>query len=144
MGYVSPDYRLIPTGEKHTVSIVASLIGPVTGLLDKFIPDADTKQKIAHEIATLATKQAHENAMAQVALNTAEAKGNWFQSGWRPATGWICVLALAVNYLVSPLAAGFGLVIPQADGGTLMPILMGMLGLGGMRSYEKTKNIEGK
>lgn len=126
------------------MSIVASLIGPVTGLLDKFIPDADTKQKIAHEIATLATKQAHENAMAQVALNTAEAKGNWFQSGWRPATGWICVLALAVNYLVSPLAAGFGLVIPQADGGTLMPILMGMLGLGGMRSYEKTKNIEGK
>lgn len=144
MGYVSPDYWLILNREEHTVSIVASLIGPVTGLLDKFIPDADTKQKIAHEIATLATKQAHENAMAQVALNTAEAKGNWFQSGWRPATGWICVLALAVNYLVSPLAAGFGLVIPQADGGTLMPILMGMLGLGGMRSYEKTKNIEGK
>lgn len=144
MGYVSPDYRLIPTGEKHTVSIVASLIGPVTGLLDKFVEDKDQKAQLAHEISTLSDKHAQELALAQVALNTAEAKGNWFQSGWRPATGWICVLALAVNYLVSPLAAGFGLVIPQADGGTLMPILMGMLGLGGMRSYEKTKNIEGK
>ena len=144
MGYVSPDYRLIPAGEKHTVSIVASLIGPVTGLLDKFVEDKDQKAQLAHEISTLSDKHAQELALAQVALNTAEAKGNWFQSGWRPATGWICVLALAVNYLVSPLAAGFGLVIPQADGGTLMPILMGMLGLGGMRSYEKTKNIEGK
>jgi hypothetical protein len=144
VGYVSSDYRLIPAGEKHTVSIVASLIGPVTGLLDKFVEDKDQKAQLAHEISTLSDKHAQELALAQVALNTAEAKGNWFQSGWRPATGWICVLALAVNYLVSPLAAGFGLVIPQADGGTLMPILMGMLGLGGMRSYEKTKNIEGK
>ena len=144
MGYVSPDYWLIPDREEHTVSIVASLIGPVTGLLDKFVEDKDQKAQLAHEISTLSDKHAQELALAQVALNTAEAKGNWFQSGWRPATGWICVLALAVNYLVSPLAAGFGLVIPQADGGTLMPILMGMLGLGGMRSYEKTKNIEGK
>ena len=49
-----------------------ALIGPVTGLLDKFIPDADTKQKIAHEIATLAQKQAHENAMAQMEVNKVE------------------------------------------------------------------------
>ncbi len=144
MGYVSPDYRLIPDREKHTVSIVASLIGPVTGLLDKFVEDKDQKAQLAHEISTLSDKHAQELALAQVALNTAEAKGNWFQSGWRPATGWIAVLALGVNYLVSPIAAGFGIDIPQADGGTLMPILMGMLGLGGMRTFEKTKNIQGK
>ena len=144
MGYVSPDYRLIPDREEHTVSIVASLIGPVTGLLDKFVEDKDQKAQLAHEISTLSDKHAQELALAQVALNTAEAKGNWFQSGWRPATGWIAVLALGVNYLVSPIAAGFGIDIPQADGGTLMPILMGMLGLGSMRTFEKTKNIQGK
>ena len=144
MGNVPPDYRLIPDREEHTVSIVASLIGPVTGLLDKFVEDKDQKAQLAHEISTLSDKHAQELALAQVALNTAEAKGNWFQSGWRPATGWIAVLALGVNYLVSPLAAGFGIDIPQADGGTLMPILMGMLGLGSMRTFEKTKNIEGK
>ena len=105
---------------------------------------ADTKQKIAHEIATMSEKHAQEIAVAQIALNTQDAKGNWFQSSWRPATGWVCVLALGVNYLISPLAAGFGILIPQADGGTLMPILMGMLGLGGMRSFEKTKQIQGK
>jgi|TARA_R110000787_G_scaffold55803_1_gene128637 hypothetical protein len=121
-----------------------NLIAPVAGLLDKWIPDADTKQKIAHEIATMSEKHAQEIAVAQIALNTQDAKGNWFQSSWRPATGWVCVLALGVNYLISPLAAGFGILIPQADGGTLMPILMGMLGLGGMRSFEKTKQIQGK
>ena len=124
--------------------MLESLIAPVTGLLEKWIPDADTKQKLAHEIATLSDRHAQELAVAQIKLNTAEAKGNWFQSSWRPATGWVCVLALGVNYLVSPIAAGFGVEIPQADGSTLMPILMGILGIGGMRSFEKTKQIQGK
>ena len=126
------------------MSLITSLIGPVTGLLDKWIPDADTKQKIAHEIATLSERNAQEIAVAQIALNTAEAKGNWFQSSWRPATGWVCVCGFAVNFLISPLAAGFGVVIPQADTGTMLPVLMGLLGLGSMRSFEKTKKIEGK
>jgi len=124
--------------------MLESLIAPVTGLLERFIPDADTKQKLAHEIATLSDRYAQELAVAQIKLNTEEAKGNWFQSSWRPATGWICVMSLGVNYLVSPIAAGFGVEIPQADGGTLMPILMGLLGIGGMRSFEKTKQIQGK
>jgi hypothetical protein len=123
------------------VSILASLIAPVTSLLDKWIPDADVKQQIAHEIATMSERHAQELAVAQIKLNTEEAKGNWFQSSWRPATGWVCVLALMVNYLISPIAAGFGVVIPQADGSTLMPILMGLLGLGGMRSFDRFKGI---
>ena len=126
------------------MSILTSLIGPVTGLLDKWIPDADTKQKIAHEIATMSERHAQEIAVAQIKLNTEDAKGNWFQSSWRPATGWVCVLGFGVNFLISPLAAGFGVDIPQADTGTMMPILMGLLGLGSMRSFEKTKNIQGK
>ena len=89
----------------------------------------------------MSQKHAQEIALAQIKLNTAEAKGNWFQSSWRPATGWVCVLALAVNYLVSPMAAGFGIDIPQADGGTLMPILGGLLGLGSMRSAERIKGV---
>ena len=118
-----------------------SLIAPVTGLLDKFIPDADTKQKIAHEIATMSERHAQEIALAQIEVNREEAKGNWFQAGWRPATGWIAALGFAVNFLVSPIAAGFGVDIPQADTSTMMPVLMGMLGLGGLRSYEKTKKL---
>jgi len=120
--------------------MIEKLIAPVTGLLDKFIPDADTKQKIAHEIATMSERHAQEIALAQIEVNKAEAKGNWFQAGWRPATGWVCVLGFGVNFLISPLAAGVGIDIPQADTSTMLPVLMGMLGLGGLRTYEKSSN----
>ena len=52
------------------------LIGPISDILDKFIPDADKKAKLAHEIGTLAEKQAHAIALAQIAVNVEEAKGN--------------------------------------------------------------------
>ena len=51
------------------------------------------------------------------------------------------MLGLMVNFLISPIAAGFGLVIPQADAGVMMPLLLGMLGLGGARSYERVKGV---
>jgi hypothetical protein len=121
--------------------MLESLIAPITGLLDKWIHDADTKQKIAHELATMSERHAQELSVAQIKLNTAEAEGNWFQSSWRPATGWVCVLGFAVNFLISPIAAGFGVVIPQADTSVMLPVLMGLLGLGGMRSFERARGI---
>ena len=121
--------------------MLQALIGPVAGLLDKFIPDADEKMKIAAELSSMAERHAQEIALAQIAVNREEAKGNWFQSSWRPATAWVCVLGFAVNFLVSPLAAGFGVDIPQADTGTMLPVLMGMLGLAGARSYERKHGI---
>jgi len=120
--------------------MIEQLIAPVTNLLDKFIPDADTKQKIAHEIATMSERHAQEIALAQIEVNKSEAKGNWFQSGWRPATAWTCTAGFFVNFLISPIAAGFGIDIPQADTSTMLPVLMGMLGLGTMRTYERVKH----
>ena len=121
--------------------MIDKLIKPISDILDKFIPDADVKQKIAHELATMSEKHIHEIAKAQIEVNKEEAKGNWFQSSWRPATGWVCVAGFAVNFLISPLLAPFGIDVPQADTSTMLPVLMGMLGLGGMRSYEKTKGL---
>jgi hypothetical protein len=83
--------------------MLSALIGPVTGLLDKFIPDADKKAQLAHDIATMSEKHAQELALAQIKVNQEEAKGNWFQSSWRPLIGWICGLSLAINYMVSPI-----------------------------------------
>ena len=121
--------------------MIDKLIKPVSELLDKFIPDADTKQKIAHEIATMSEKHVHEIAKAQIEVNKLDAKGDWFQSSWRPATAWICVCGFAVNFLISPLAAPFGIIVPQADSSTMLPVLMGMLGLGGLRSYERIQGV---
>jgi len=124
--------------------MLQALIGPVTGLLDKFIPDADQKAKLAHDIATMSEKHAQEIALAQIKVNEAEAKGNWFRSSWRPATAWVCVLGFLVNFLVSPICAGFGIIIPQADTATMLPVLMGMLGLAGMRTAERLKGKDRK
>ena len=124
--------------------MIQALIGPVTGLLDKFIPDVDQKAKLAHDIATMSEKHAQEIALAQIKVNEAEAKGNWFQSSWRPAIAWVCVLGFLVNFLVSPICAGFGVVIPQADTGTMLPVLLGMLGLGTMRTVERLKGKDRK
>ena len=121
--------------------MIQSLISPVAGLLDKFIPDKDQAAALAHEIATISEKHAQELSLAQLAVNKEEAKGNWFQSSWRPAVAWICVLGMAVNFLISPLLAPLGVVVPQADTSVMMPVLMGMLGLGGLRSFEKVKKV---
>ena len=123
------------------MSILGSLIGPVTGLLDQFTEDKDQKARLAHELSTMADNHAQAIAMAQIEVNKQDAKGNWFQSSWRPATGWVCVLGFMVNFLISPLCAGFGIDIPQADTATMLPVLMGMLGLGSMRSFEKVKKV---
>ena len=121
--------------------MLEELIAPVTGLLSKFIPDVDERNRLSHEIATMSQKAADANALAQIEILKADAKGSGFQSSWRPLCGYVAVLGMAVNFLISPIAAGFGLVIPQADAGTLMPLLLGMLGLGGMRSAERIKGV---
>ena len=122
----------------------AALIPAVSGILDKFVPDADTKNKLAHDLATMAEKHAQELALAQIEVLKADAKGNWFQASWRPLIGWICGLSLGINYMVSPIAAGFGVAIPQADMSVMMPLMFGMLGIGGMRSFDKAKKTDTK
>ena len=122
------------------------LIGPVTSLLDKFIPDADERNKLAHEISTMAERHAQELAKAQIAVNKEEAKSSsLFVSGWRPAVGWVCVSGMAFNFICVPLGnftltlSGVDVFLPSLDLSQMMPVLMGMLGLGAMRSFEKAK-----
>ena len=128
--------------------MLTALIGPVTSLLDKFIEDKDQKNKLAHEIATMADKHSHEIAKSQIEVNKEEAKSrHWWIAGWRPACGWICTLAMGYHFIIQPFLifflALFGLKmdIPTFDMDTLMTVLLGMLGLGGLRSFEKHKKL---
>ena len=131
------------------MSIITSLIGPVSGLLDKFIEDKDKKNALVHEITTMAEKHAQELAKGQIEINKISAgHKSLFVSGWRPAVGWTCCLGMASNFLLIPLAT-FALalskstiVVPLIDLSTMMPVLLGMLGLGAMRTVEKTKGVQ--
>ena len=128
---------------------LTSLIAPVTGLLDKFIEDKDKKNALAHEIATMAQKYAQEIAKAQIEVNKTEAAHtSLFVAGWRPACGWVAVLGMAGNFLVIPVAnfilalVESAVTVPILDLSQMMPVLMGMLGLGAMRTMEKTKGVQ--
>jgi hypothetical protein len=129
------------------MAILDALIGPITGLLDKFIEDKDQKSALAHEIATMSQKYAQESALAQIAVNKVEAASpSLFTSGWRPATGWVCVLGMAGNFLVIPFAnfvmaltMDIPVSVPLIPLDTMLPVLLGMLGLGGLRTFEKTR-----
>jgi|TARA_Y100000004_G_scaffold169357_1_gene203526 hypothetical protein len=129
--------------------MIQALIGPVTGLLDKFIEDKDQKNKLAHEIATMAEKQMHEQVMGQLEVNKAEAQHrSIFVAGWRPFIGWTCGIALMAHFVLFPatdfVVAYMGYEIPPMpafDMESLMTVLLGMLGLGGMRSFEKFKGV---
>ena len=123
---------------------ITALIGPATKLIGKFIRDKDKQAQLAHEISTMAEKHSQQLMLQQLEVNKAEAKGNWFQSSWRPLIGWICGLSLAINYMVSPILAGFGIMVPQADMSVMMPLLFGMLGISGLRSFDKYKKTDTK
>jgi len=126
-----------------------ALIGPVTGLLDKFIEDKDQKAKLAHDLATMAERHAQELAKGQIEVNKQEAASrNVFVAGWRPFVGWVCGVAMAWHFVGAPLvmffAAMFGADMPDLptfDMDSLMTVLLGMLGLGGLRTYEKYRGV---
>lgn len=123
------------------------LINPIATLLDKVIPDKDQRDKLAHEIATMSQKQGYELAKAQIAVNQVEAgHRSIFVAGWRPALGWVGVSAIAYNYVLLPLINIYLIsnsmdVLSPMDLSELMPLILGMLGLGGYRTYEKKKGV---
>ena len=129
--------------------MLEKLIGPVTGLLDKFIEDKDQKSRLAHEVATMAENHAQELSKGQLEVNKVEAAHkSLFVSGWRPAVGWVCVLGMFGNFITIPFTnfvlalTGSEIEVPLIPLETMMPVLLGMLGLGGLRTYEKKAGVQ--
>ena len=122
--------------------MLQALIGPVSNLLDKFILDKDVKAKLSHEISTMAEGHAQELAKGQLEVNKVEAAHkSLFIAGWRPAVGWSCCFALVYSTILSPIL-GIWVTVPPVDSSLLTTVLMGMLGLGAMRTVEKTKGVQ--
>ena len=119
------------------ISALTSLVGPISLLLNKAIPDKDLREKLSHELAVLADRQ----ITAQIEVNKVEAAHkSLFVAGWRPACGWVCISALAYSTIISPIL-GIWFTVPEVDTSLLTTVLMGMLGLGAMRTFEKTQGV---
>lgn len=130
-----------------------TLIPVIGSLLEKILPDP--KASDAAKLELLKMQQAGDLAvldadlkiaLAQAAINQEEAKADNFRGGWRPAAGWVCVFGLLYQFIMQPLfpwvLAIFGKSVPplpSIDNDTLMALLMGMLGLGGFRTFERVK-----
>lgn len=129
------------------------IMSVLPGLLDKILPDPkaadEAKLKLLEmaqrgELASLSAET--ELAKGQQATNQIEASSTrLFVAGWRPFVGWICAGAIGFKYIGGPLlamagqVAGFPVELPVIDTGELWPLLLGMLGLGGLRTVEKVK-----
>jgi len=140
-------------------------LDPVTALLDmgskvieRLWPDPAQrdaaklelfKLQQSGELAALAAET--ELAKGQIGVNEKEAQNtSIFVSGWRPMIGWVCGVACAWNWIGLKIALfvaayyGHNLNLAQADIGEMMPVLMGMLGLGGLRTAEKIRGVAAK
>jgi hypothetical protein len=106
----------------------------------KMIDQANALEKAASDLQT-------QMVTGQIDLNKLDAQsGSLFRAGWRPFVGWVCAAGLAYEYLLQPfLAWGSAIwvipVPPHLDMSTLMPLLLGLLGIAGMRTMEKIKGV---
>jgi len=128
-------------------------LGEVAGkLVDKFFPDKTQAQKDAAALEMATLMQESNLMLAQTSINLEEAKSaNWFIAGWRPAIGWVCGFALAYAAVFEPLLRfagtvwlGYNGAYPVIDTNITLQVLLGLLGLAGMRSAEKIKGAEGR
>lgn len=113
-------------------------------IVDKFIPDPEAKAKA--ELELRADLAEWDNAQQEV--NKAEAAHrSIYVAGWRPGIGWACAGALWFQYLITPIAlwladiAGHPLPKPPVLDDILWELMFGMLGMGGLRTYEKLKGV---
>ena len=139
------------------VQILTGLFGgannPISTLIDRLVPDKAAAEKAKLELQEKVMEWAAQQDVSQIQVNQEEAKSSSvFVAGWRPAIGWICGAALGWTYVAQPLLGWIVTtvctlkhiavpVLPTLDLGELMPLLMGMLGLAGMRSFEKVQGV---
>lgn len=136
------------------MAVWAALIPVLGSVLDKVLPDpkvaAEAKVKLfeMQQQGALAELESETKlALAQIDVNKAEAEsGDWFRGGWRPAVGWVCTFGLTYTYLLRPLlpwtVSLFGGEVPPLPGiesNELYALLFGLLGLGGMRTFERIR-----
>jgi len=130
-------------------ALLPSILPAVTDVIGRFLPeDKEAKAKAEREIEAQLTTHLAKIDLAQLDINKTEAAHrSIFVAGWRPFIGWSCGVALSWTYVVMPITqfvlaqTGHLVDLPAMNMSEMMPVLMGMLGLGGLRSFEKYKKV---
>jgi hypothetical protein len=130
------------------LNIPFGLIEVGARILERVIPDRDAREKAQAELLRAAQDQDFALALAQIEVNREEAQStNWWVAGWRPAVGWVCVVGLFYNFLLYPMLTWavavwqLGFEPPPLLSDNLMELVLGMLGLGALRTAEKWKGV---
>lgn len=119
------------------------LLGVASKIFDKVFPDPVKAAEAKLELYKLQQSGELASMLAQTETNKVEAANpSVFVAGWRPFIGWVCGFALLYQYLARPIIMAFypALTFPGLDD-NLWQLLLGMLGLGGLRTFEKTKGV---
>ncbi|MGB2573877.1 MAG: 3TM-type holin [Henriciella sp.] len=130
-------------------ALLPAVLPLVKDVVGSFLPEDPKKRAEAErKIEAQLTEHLAKIDMAQLEVNKTEAAHrSVFIAGWRPFVGWACGVSLAWSYICQPILtfalvqAGYGVELPALDMSQMMPVLMGMLGLGGLRSFEKYKGV---
>lgn len=126
------------------IQAIASVVGNV---LDKVVEDKDLRLKLDHELRSAL----HDANMAQVEVNKVEAAhNNVFVSGWRPAIGWVAALGFGYTFVAQPFLQwimvmnGVDTVLPEINTDILFELVLAMLGMAGLRSFDKLNGVHRK
>lgn len=128
------------------MAIIDTIISTVGTVIDRVVPDKNAREKAKEELERALNDQDFQIALEQIKVNAEEAKSeSLFKSGWRPSVGWICSIAFALHFVILPLFNWFlmlfsrqPILVPfQMD--TLLTVLLGLLGMGTLRTVEKMK-----
>lgn len=127
------------------IPILGDIIDAVKDIVGEVVVDKDKKNEINYKLAELADKaeaRVHEQVLAQIEVNKVEAaSGSVFVAGWRPFVGWVCGVGLAAQVALFPLLDRIFNWKMVFDTELLILTLGGMLGIGGMRTFEKVRGV---
>jgi roadblock/LC7 domain-containing protein len=130
------------------IPIVTALLPALGTLIDRLIPDRAAAEKAKAEMELQLVNAANEAAMAQVEVNKVEAgHSSVFVAGWRPSIGWVCAAGLAWAFVVAPIASwslmvlGIKAELPAIQFDHLFELVLAMLGIGGLRTFEKLRGV---
>ncbi len=130
------------------IPVVTALLPALGTLIDRLIPDRAAAEKAKAEMEQQLVTAANAAAMAQVEVNKVEAAhSSVFVAGWRPSIGWVCAAGLAWAFVVAPVASwalmvlGIKAELPAIQFDYLFELVLAMLGIGGLRTFEKLRGV---